>query len=126
MKRFWLGAVLLAVLFGFCLFAMLYTARCTETMQDYLLSAEQAAEKEDFSSAAKQIAAALEEWKTHGRILGALLRHDEADCVESDLASLAQYADFRDALDFSAVCAGLRQKLRHIKDMECPKIENIL
>ena len=126
MKRFWLGIMILAVLFGFCLLAMRYTARCTETMQDFLLSAGQAAEREDFALAAKCIAEAQEEWETHGRILGALLRHDEADCVESDLALLSQYADFRDALDFSAVCAGLRQKLRHIKDMECPKIENIL
>ena len=100
--------------------------RCVDELSAPLNEVIAYTEAENFSAAADAAESAKCLWLSHADLLGALLRHDEADGVESGLASLIQYAKVGDKDDVLARCAELLQQIEHIRQMELPLWKNIM
>lgn len=126
MKRIWIAVALLAAISVLCVLSASATARCVEELSRPLLQARDAARRGSYAEAADFARAAQESWQSHDDLLGALLRHDEADCVETDLAALIEYCDAEKQDEICAHCAELLRQAEHLRQMELPLLKNIL
>ena len=126
MKRLWAAVILLLVILGACIGSAVVVDKFAETTVSHLEQSVSAAEKKDFKQAAKFCTAASEHWHSKAGLLGALLRHSEADDVEKGLAQLIAYAQTEDHDEFLALCAEVIHDVRHVRDMELPLLRNIL
>lgn len=124
--RTWFAAAVLLLLPLICLWTGGATCRCVDELAASLKETASAAKADDFSRAAEAAESAKKQWVSHADLLGALLRHDEADGVESGLAALVQFAETGDKDELLARCAELMQQIEHIRQMELPLLKNIL
>lgn len=126
MKRLWGSLVLLVVILLACIGTTVTVNAFSEKAIFYLEEATQSGRHENFDRAQICCNAAAEVWTQNASILGALLRHSEADVVETGLMKLMAYAETEDKDEFLALCAELIHDIRHVRDMELPLLRNIL
>lgn len=126
MRHIILSLLILALTLTFCIVSSCAVrAACDDTLQ-LLRKAQHAACREDYDAARPLLRAAEQQWKRHERFFGVVLRHDEADDVIKDFASLQQYALTQDLDELLAVCASLMATIEHIAGMSRASYHNIL
>lgn len=126
MKRFWAAVAVLLVLLGSCICSAVVVDDFAKTTIAHLENAIRSAEKKDYPAANRYCSAAAEHWSSKAELLGSLLRHSEADQVETGLAQLVSYSKTEDHDEFLALCAEVIHSIRHVRDMELPLLRNIL
>lgn len=124
--RTWFAAAVLLTIPLLCLWSGSAVCRCVDELTAPLSEVAANAESENYPEAAEAAQDAKALWLSHADLLGALLRHDEADSVESGLCALIQYANVGDKDEVLAHCAELLQQIEHIRQMELPLLKNIL
>lgn len=126
MKRFLSAVGILVFLLAACTAsALVVNSYCIKTIS-HLEKAKESAESKNYSAAYIHSKKAAEQWQSKAGLLGTLLRHSEADQVETGLAKLSSYAQTRDHDEFLALCAEVICSIRHVRDMELPLLRNIL
>lgn len=126
MKRFWAAVTVLALLLGACIWSAVVVDRSAKATIGHLENAIQSAEKKDYHTANRYCAAAAEHWRSNAELLGALLRHSEADQIEEGLVQLISYSKTEDHDEFLALCSQVIHNINHVRDMELPLLRNIL
>lgn len=126
MKRFWAAVCILLFLLGACIASAVTVNNFSKKAISHLEIAMDYAEKKNYISASRYCSAAAKHWSSKTGLLGALLRHSEADQVESGLAKLVSYSETADHDEFMALCAEVIHDIRHVRDMELPLLRNIL
>ena len=126
MKYFWIGLLILLVLFSGCLASTIATHRYTEDALTALQQAFDLAEDGQFTESAALIEQASDAWDSHKGLFGIVLHHDESDAVNTDFQSTLQYAKKHDGEEFFGACAELMESIGHIRDMEVPHYYNVL
>ena len=91
MKRLWIAALLLAVLFGATLCNNLYLRGFTGALNTLLEQAEARAETGDWEEAHVLTEQALTQWQSRDSYLHILLRHSDTDQI---------YTGFQEVLEF--------------------------
>lgn len=119
------GAVFLAAL-GFCIGASVYVRSAVSQTAETLTRAQRLIEEENYPAAANEIAQAQTGWKRATAQLETLLAHEAVDETGQKLAALRAYALCEDAESFSATCAELQALLEQIREMQLPRLQNIL
>ncbi len=126
MRHIIISLLVLALALTFCIVSSNAVRNaCGDTLQ-LLRKTQHAAYREDFDAAQTLLRAAEQQWTRHERFFGVVLRHDEADDVIKDFASLQQYAVTQDLDEFLAVCASLMATIEHIQSMSRASYHNIL
>ena len=126
MKRFWAAVILLLAILGACTTSAVIVNAFAKSTIKHLESAMHSAEEKDYAAANRECAAAAEHWSAKAGLLGALLRHSEADQVETGLAQLVSYSETADHDEFLALCTEVIHNIEHVRDMELPLLRNIL
>ncbi len=126
MKRFWAAIGVLLLLLAACTVSALLVSRFAEKTIAHLERATDFAEENNYTAALDHCKKAEELWKSRSGLHGALLRHSEADQVESGLAKLVSYAKTQDNDEFLALCAEVIHDIEHVRDMELPLLRNVL
>ena len=126
MRHCIIALVILALALSFCIISSnaIRTA-CSETLA-LLQRAQKAVKREDFDTAQPLLRKAEQNWSDHERFFGIVLRHDEADDVMKDFASLKQYAATQDLDEYLATAASLMATIEHISNMALASYHNIL
>ena len=118
------GILLLCIAFSVC--SAVCVIRGCEQTSDALRQSLRAVEAGDLESAAEFLRHADAIWDRREPFFGIVLRHEEADEVLTSLAELEQYVQIGDLDDYRAVCARLLTAIGHLREMELPKVSNIL
>ena len=126
MKRTWFAIGLLIFILSGCIATMQIIQRHTKAAVDYINTAAEAMENENYTLAVSSCEKAISYWNDNQFSLNAFLRHDETGAVETGLTKLLKYAQLQNKNDFLILCAEVKQRLRHIRDAEFPGIHNIL
>lgn len=125
MKRVIIAVVLLAVLLLFCIWAYAYLDRHTAALAQTIDEAEQAVRAADFTGAASRMAQSYAAWTRLCSTLGALVRHNEIDAIETLYVRAQQAVDSQNANDALLETAELRALLLHLAEMEAPSFANL-
>ena len=126
MKHTLFACLLLGVMLAFCIVSSVTVRAETQTVNDGIAQARNAASRDDFESAAAALQAAKKTWAAHERFFGVVLAHEELDEVNIAFAELLQYAALEDKDDFLAGSARLVATIEHIREMEVPSYHNLL
>ena len=126
MKRFWAAISVLSLLLAACTVSAVLVSHIARETISLLEEAANFAKEHNYTAALSQCQKAEERWKSRAGLHGALLRHSEADRVESGLAKLVSYARTQDHDEFLALCAEIIHDIEHVRDMELPLLRNIL
>ena len=124
--RTWIAVTVLLTIPLLCWWSGSAVFRCVDELAAPLNEVASFAEADNYADAAAAANKAKNLWVSHAGLLGALLRHDEADGVESGLSALVQYAKAGDKDEILAHCAELLQQVEHIRQMELPLLKNVL
>ncbi len=126
MKRMWIAVAMLAVITAFSIWWVWEAHHFTEQVAATVAQAQTSAEQENLDGALQQIRKASRQWSSKRNLYGAMMRHQEADDITVDLAAAEANAQHGQREEFLVLCAQLLANLRHIADMETPKLYNIL
>ncbi|MBQ7255961.1 MAG: DUF4363 family protein [Oscillospiraceae bacterium] len=126
MTRFWIAIALLIAVIAWCFFSASAVSERIETVRQTLSAAQVCMRAEDYPGAERLSADAQRYWRSSQKLLGMVLRHDEADGITGNLAELCAFAETKDTDEFLAVCAATISQLDHIQEMEYPLLENVL
>lgn len=126
MKRFWGAVLLLVFIMAACIFSAVVVDGFAKTTIEHLESAMDRAEEKNYAAANVHCTEAAALWTEKSALLGSLLRHSEADRVETGLAQLVSYSETADHDEFMALCEEVIHDIRHVRDMELPLLRNIL
>jgi hypothetical protein len=97
---------------------------CTKT-KELVEQAIVASDRQDFPQMLQYSEEAKKYWKSHDKILTAILRHDDSGDVGIGLAKMVSFARMQDEEEFRAVCVEVIEHLSHIQEQELPLLENI-
>ena len=117
MKRLWIAALLLAVLFGATLCNNLYLRGFTGALNTLLEQAEARAETGDWEEAHVLTEQALTQWQSRDSYLHILLRHSDTDQI---------YTGFQEAGEYSAANARLMTQISLLYEAEQFTLKNVL
>ena len=112
MKHLATGVVILLLCLAICFTSLAVLDRWTTHATSQL---EQALEMAD-----------REYWRRRRGFFGMVLRHTEADQVNSTFRQLVEYAQNGCAEEFEPTCADLIEQINHLCDMEKPYYYNVL
>ena len=126
MRHTLFACLLLAAALGFCIFSSVTVRAETQSVNEAIAEARNAAARGDFDTAAAELHRAQARWHEHERFFGVVLSHTEIDEVNIAFAELLQYAALADRDDFLAGTARLVASIEHIREMELPSYHNLL
>lgn len=126
MRSLLTSLILLTSLVSFCVFSACFVSNRVAHTELLLEKAQQLQQQQQSTQAARQVRIAAEYWKDSQAYFGTVLQHDEVDSIGEEMARLESYATSKDQDDFFSNCAGLLEKLRHIREMEWPFVFNVL
>lgn len=126
MKRFWLGAALLAVILGLGLWFSYRMDRDNRPISQALTQAAQAALEEDWEAALALEGQARSRWKEQWHATAALADHAPMDEIDSLFRELEIYGIQRSEEDFAATCAKLSALTRAMGDAHALSWWNLL
>lgn len=115
MNRFRIGAVLLAVLLGLCVWAQLRLSAIQTPIAQAVTQAEAYAAQEDWAQAAEMAAQAQRGWEENRTFVASLADHQPLEEIESLFAMLKTYSDQREKTEFRAVCQDLARRILAVK-----------
>jgi hypothetical protein len=125
MKRVWIAAILIVVVIFSCIASQHYLYRITIQLSDEIYQADQLAQVDNLSGSAKLVYNSYREWKTHENAIGAIIRHQEMDDIESLYLRALQNANNQDKNEYLVQSKELQGLLLHLADMEKPKMKNL-
>lgn len=126
MRHIFLSLSLLALSLAFCIVSSSTVSRACNETNALLQQAQRAARHEDYETARRYLDAADQAWAKRERFFGVVLRHDEADEVFRDFASLKAYAETKDTDEFLAALSSVMATIEHISAMTRATFHNIL
>lgn len=126
MRFFYWGVGILLLCLALCIVSTSLLSRDTQTAAAILQEAQNAAEAGDFVSAARLTGQAREFWESRRGFFGMVVRHAEADQINTTFRALQSYAEQGVRGEFAPTCAGLIEQIRHLAEMEAPHYYNIL
>ena len=118
------GILLLCLLLCMAVISVLnsYTAYALSLLEQ----AQDAARQGEFSVAEDCVSGTLAFWEDHRGFFGVVVRHAEADQINTTFHALREAARMESAEEFLPACADLMEQIRHLSDMEQPRYANIL
>lgn len=122
MKYLWIGVVILALLLIVCLSVNAILGNYTQQVEALLARAIEAAQKEQYGTAADCAKKAADAWQTHLHFYASVLCHDETDEITAGFAELQVVED----AEFLQTAAMLLSRLQHISELDLPLLHNIL
>ena len=125
MKRIWIAVTLIVVVIFGCIASQRYLYRITMQLSDEIYQADQLAQADNLSGSAKLVYSSYQEWKAHENTIGAIIRHQEMDDIESLYLRALQNANNQDKNEYLVQSKELQGLLLHLADMEKPKIKNL-
>ena len=111
MKRLWIAALLLAVLFGATLCNNLYLRGFTGALNTLLEQAEARAETGDWEEAHVLTEQALTQWQSRDSYLHILLRHSDTDRIYTGFQEVLEFLTCQEAGEYSAANARLMTQI---------------
>lgn len=126
MKHVLTALGLIALVLSFCIFAAAGTRKVCQEALELLQTASDAVRQKDFSGAEQALKKAAGLWRTRESFFGVVLSHAETDEILTRFAALEEYVRLQDRDDFLSICAELEEAIRHLAEMELPKLHNIL
>ena len=119
MKRLWIAALLLAVLFGATLCNNLYLRGFTGALNALLEQAEARAETGDWEEARVLTEQALTQWQS-------LLRHSDTDQIYTGFQEVLEFLTCQEAGEYSAANARLMTQISLLYEAEQFTLKNVL
>lgn len=126
MKQTVAAGCILLLLVGLSLFSAITVDQTVSETQGLLRQAVTMQNHGDTTQARAILHRASDYWQSRQSCLEILLRHDDVETVTVEFARLRSYAVTVDEDDFLSNCNGLLATLQHIRDMEWPRLNNIL
>lgn len=125
MKRIWIATAILAAILGSTLWHGSYINTFAEDLILLLESAEEKAEKGDWSEAASLTQTVLEKWEEHSLYLHVTLRHSDSDEVFTGLREILEFLERQENGEYSAANARIIARLQLIAEAERLTLENV-
>lgn len=126
MKQTIAAGCILLLLLGLSLFSAITVDQTVSETQGLLRQAVILQNHGDPQQARSLLHRASDFWQSRQVCLEILLRHDDVETVTVEFARLRSYAVTVDEDDFLSNCLGLLATLQHIRNMEWPRLNNIL
>ena len=126
MKRLWIAALLLAVLFGATLCNNLYLRGFTGALNTLLEQAEARAEPGDWEEAHVLTEQALTQWQSRDSYLHILLRHSDTDQIYTGFQEVLEFLTCQEAGEYSAANARLMTQISLLYEAEQFTLKNVL
>lgn len=126
MKHVWIAVGVFALCLALGLMSLVSVRAAGAQTTTRLERALEAAQREDFDTAATALAHANAAWEGRQALLGIFLHHEEVDEIVALFAQLRAYARLQDKDDFLALCEELRARIEHVRGMELPTMENLM
>lgn len=126
MKHIWMALAVFALTLAIGLMSVFYVRAVGEQTSRFLEQSQQQILREDYAAAQELLQKAKDAWEGRLTILGIFLHHEEADEVMALFAQMEAFVLLQDADDYLAACGELTARIAHIRDMELPKLENVL
>lgn len=115
MKRFWLGAAVMALLLGLGIAVTLGTESICAPISEQL---EQASQTDDWEQAKIFSSQARIQWERSRRCLAAVTDHEPMEQIDSLFRSLEVYAQSWDTVRFSDTCAQLASQTQALAEAQ--------
>ena len=119
------GAIFLLLILG-CAGAYWSVDQVTKSLAAEVQAAHDALGAEDCGRASEIMCASYQNWRGHHELLGTLVRHNEIDEIENLYLRAIQCAENGDRNEGRMQTRELAGMLRHLTEMEQPRIGNIL
>lgn len=126
MKRVAAAGVIFLLLILGCAGAYLSVDQITKSLAAEVQAAYDALGAEDSDRASEIMRTSYQNWRGHHELLGALVRHNEIDEIENLYLRAIQCAENCDSDEGRMQTRELAGMLRHLTEMEQPRIGNIL
>lgn len=126
MKRFWIGATVLAVLLASGWGVAYFIEHSHGPIRDDLAQAVQAAMDDRFAQATALMENAHAKWLRCRDFTAAFADHDVLEEMDSLFAEIKVYAAAGDRIAFCAACAHLSELAKAVSESHLPKWQNLL
>ena len=126
MKRFWLGAALLAVLLAAGIFSTVATERFHHSLSRRLEATASAALAQDWESAGELLHQCRSHWARHRNFVAAVASHEPIEDIDSLYDQLDIYFSQRDSQGFALCCATLHHRTQALGEAQSINWWNLL
>ena len=126
MKRLWIAAAILVLVFSAALCHSFYISSFTDRLIDLLEEAESGAESSDWDRAQTLTDEALQRWEDRDSYLHVTLRHDETDVVYTGFREVLEFIQCREGGEYSAANARLIANLELLAEAEQLTLKNVM
>lgn len=126
MKKLWLAALALALIFLLTLINAAAIHDRTDVLADALRQAEAAALSGDWDTAMKLTRQAQEQWQEDAGYFYLVLRHSDTDAVHTGFQETLAQLGQKETAEYAAANARLTAQLLLLADMEALTLKNIL
>ena len=126
MKRVWIAAAILLLLFAGTMAHSFYVTSITGQITSILHEAEASAENNEWEKAQRLTETAQEKWEAKDIYLHILLRHSETDSVYTGFREVAEFIQCQEGGEYSAANARLIAELELLAEAEQLTLKNIL
>lgn len=126
MKRLWIAAGLLLMVFAAALVNAKVLHRMTCDLSGLLAQAETSAGAGDWEAAESAAVRARQHWDAHSLYLHIVLRHSDIDCVDTGFGETLAFLRRRESEEYFAASARLAAQIRLIDEAERLSLENVL
>ena len=117
---------MLAAILALSLWNARVMERQTSRLRTQLLQSQRLAAAEDWQGAENTLSDSYEDWTGRQTYLHIVTEHDAVDDAEAMYRRAQAFAAVREAAEFQAEVADLRDQLRLLSEMEACSIRNIL
>lgn len=122
MKYFYIGLLILCLLFSACYFSMRQIQRRTAAALIPLRRALESSRSGSVPDRDQAVTEAERVWRRNEPVLEGLLSHERTLAVTDELVRLRHAK----AEDFEQICVGVMEKLRRLAELDLPRLQNIL
>lgn len=126
MKRVWIAATILLLIFSATLMHSYHIKDLSAQLISLLEAAEKDAEREDWAGAKKLTQTARDKWETQGLYLHITLRHSETDGIHTGFREVAEFIQCQEGGEYSAANSRLISALELLSEAEQLSLQNVL
>jgi len=126
MKRVWIAAGLLLLVFVLTLCHSFYLTRFTDELTGLLEQAESCAERGDWDAAEQYNCQAHDRWEANDTYLHIFLRHTDTDAIYASFHEVEEFLQCQESGEYSAANARLVVLLDLLSEAEHLTLKNVL
>lgn len=126
MKRLGIACLLSIFLIFLCLFGTYMSETVSARISEKIQTISQTMDKGDFALAQEASQQLQKEWEGYHTILCTFLCHKELEGIDEHLAALPRYLETGEKGLAEATCAQIEDAMKHLKETEELRLENIL